>query len=436
MRLAHQLLGISGWAVLSSSIRSGSWPRRVPGVWVRRNAEDLVPGMACAVRRGARDLTVASTVECLQVGPGGYDPRPADAEGPEVAFRKARSARALRREVRRRPPSALAEAEAPWGESPAWLRVLAIVESAASADAPVLLLGESGTGKELLARLLHRRSARASGPFVLVNCAAVPLERWESEFFGHRKGSFPGAPANRAGRFQLADGGTLLLDEVAAMPAANQAKLLHVTEGGEFEPLGDDRPRRVDVRIVASSNSDLQREVAEGRFRADLYHRLNVVRIAVPPLRERAEDIDLLTRRFAEEIAARLGRATPAIDSETLARLRAYSWPGNVRELKNVIACALILDAEGGLEALDFASAGAPALSAPGLDGDLNLRGALGRLERDLLLEALRRAGGVRKEAARLLGIDLRNLAYDLRKQVPLFIRKARPPASAAGTEP
>jgi DNA-binding NtrC family response regulator len=219
------------------------------------------------------------------------------------------------------------------------------------------------------------------------------------------------------------------------MPVANQAKLLHVIEGGEFEPLGDDRPRSVDVRIVASTNSDLQREVAEGRFRADLYHRLNVVRIEVPPLRERPEDVVMLTRRFVEEIAARLGKAMPAIGPETLARLRAYSWPGNVRELKNVIERALILDEDGGLEAVDLAAAaGTPAVL--GLNGDLNLRGALDRLERDLLLEALRRAGGVRKEAARLLGIDRRNLAYYLRKQVPLFIRKARPRATSGEAEP
>jgi two-component system response regulator AtoC len=387
--------------------------------------EGLNPGISYAANGRVRDLTVASTEESLAE----YDARPADSAGAAVAFRAARTARAPRREVRRL-QSAVAQPEATWGESPAWRRVVAMVESAAPTDAPVLLLGESGTGKELLARLLHRRSARASGPFVLVNCAAFPHERWESEFFGHRKGSLPGAPADRPGRFQLADGGTLLLDEVAAMPAANQAKLLHVIESGEFEPLGDDRPRSVDVRIVAATNSDLQRDVAEGRFRADLYHRLNVVRIAVPPLRDHPEDIDLLTQKFAEEIAARLGKATPAIGPKTLARLRAYSWPGNVRELKNVIERALILDEDGGLDAVDLAEGGTPA--ARGLDGDLNLRGALGRLERDLLLEALRRSGGVRKEAARLLGIDRRNLAYYLRKQVPLFLHKAGPRAAAS----
>ncbi len=359
--------------------------------------------------------TVASAVECLKAGASEYILKPADPEALDVALQKALAARALRREVRYL-RSAVAETMAAVGESPAWRRIVAMVEAAAPADATVLLLGESGTGKELLARLLHRRSPRSSGPFVRVNCAAVPLEMWESEFFGHRKGSFTGATADREGRFQLAHGGTLLLDEVGAMPAAGQAKLLRVIQDGEFDRLGDEQPSRVDVRVVAATNSDLQGEVAGGRFRADLYHRLDVVRIEVPPLRERPEDIDLLAKRFAEEIAARLGRPAPPLGPETLARLRAYSWPGNVRELRNVIERALILDPEGGLEALDLVPAGALAPPAPGGEGDLNLRAALGRLERELLLEALRSAGGVRKEAARRLGVDPRNLAYYLRK--------------------
>jgi DNA-binding NtrC family response regulator len=359
--------------------------------------------------------TVASAVECLKAGASEYILKPADPEALDVALQKALAARALRREVRYL-RSALGETTATVGESPAWRRVVAMVEAAAPADATVLLLGESGTGKELLARLLHRRSPRSSGPFVRVNCAAVPLEMWESEFFGHRKGSFTGATTDRDGRFQLAHGGTLLLDEVGAMPAAGQAKLLRVIQDGEFDRLGDEQPSRVDVRVVAATNSDLQEEIAGGRFRADLYHRLNVVRIAVPPLRERPEDIDLLARKFAEEIAARLGRPAPPLGPETLARFRAYSWPGNVRELRNVIERALILDPEGGLEALDLVPAGALAPPTPGLEGDLNLRAALGRLERELLLEALRSAGGVRKEAARRLGVDARNLAYYLRK--------------------
>jgi two-component system response regulator AtoC len=239
---------------------------------------------------------------------------------------------------------------------------------------------------------------------------------WESEFFGHRKGSFTGAAADREGRFHLANRGTLLLDEVGAMPAAGQAKLLRAIQDGEFDRLGDERPTRVDVRIVASTNSDLQSEVDHGRFRADLFYRLNVVRIDVPPLRDRKEDIGAIARLAAAEIAARLGRPAPEISSETLARLRAYPWPGNVRELRSVIERALILDPAHGLDNLDLLPAPAAIAGAPAASGDLNLREALTRLERDLLLEAQRRSGGVRKEAARLLGIDPRNLAYYLRK--------------------
>jgi transcriptional regulator with GAF, ATPase, and Fis domain len=294
---------------------------------------------------------------------------------------------------------------------------MAMIEAAARADySTILLLGESGTGKELLARLAHRLSPRAAGPYVRVNCAAVPLEVWESEFFGHRKGAFTGAAGDREGRFQLADGGTLFLDEVGAMPTAGQAKLLRVIQDGEFDRLGDERPTRVDVRIVAATNSDLSAEVAAGRFRSDLFYRLDVVRIDVPPLRDRPDDIPLLARRFVEDISARLGRPAPELGPEVLDRLRAYSWPGNVRELRNVIERALILNPGRGLELMDVAPVEGASAEGAEAGGELNLRAALNRLERDLVREALRRSDGVRKEAARLLGIDPRNLGYYLRK--------------------
>jgi transcriptional regulator with GAF, ATPase, and Fis domain len=245
------------------------------------------------------------------------------------------------------------------------------------------------------------------------------VELWESEFFGHRKGSFTGAAADREGRFLLAHRGTLLLDEVGAMPAAGQAKLLRAIQDGEFERLGDQSPTRVDVRIVAATNSDLETEVKYGRFRADLFYRLNVIRINVPPLRDRKDDIEALALGAATEVSARLGHPAPAIGPETLARLRSYHWPGNVRELRSVIERALILDPARGLDNLDLlpASAGpeSPAETPPG-ERDLNLRESLNRLERELLLEAQRRSGGVRKDAAHLLGVDPRNLAYFLRK--------------------
>jgi two-component system response regulator AtoC len=362
--------------------------------------------------------TVASAVECLKAGASDYVLKPVEPDALELALERALEGRALRREVRYLRSAVADERSALIGEGAAWRQALAMVEAAAPVDAVVLITGESGTGKELLARRLHALSARAAAPFVKVNCAAVPLEIWESEFFGHRKGAFTGASADRDGRFQLADRGTLLLDEVGAMPLQGQAKLLRAIQDGEFERLGDQQATRVDVRVIASTNSDLEAEVQAGRFRTDLFYRLNVVRIQVAALRERREDIPLLARHFAAQIAARLGRPAPDIEPATLARLAAYHWPGNVRELRNVIERAMILDPAHGLEAIDLAQAGPPSLHAAAVPGerDINLRESLNRLERELLLEAQRRAGGVRKQAAQLLGIDPRNLAYYLHK--------------------
>jgi two-component system, NtrC family, response regulator AtoC len=361
--------------------------------------------------------TIASAVECLKNGASDYLLKPADPEALEVALERAIAGRALRREVQY-----LRQASGevtPLGESPAWRQVLDLVDAAAVSDSAVLLRGESGTGKELLARRLHQKSRRAAGPYVRVNGAAIPLEMWESEFFGHRRGSFTGASADREGWFQVAHRGTLFLDEVGAMPLEAQPKLLRTIQDGEFHRLGDQQPTRVDVRIVAATNAPLEADIKEGRFRADLYYRLNVLQIQVPPLRDRPEDIPLLARTFAAEVAARVGRPAPELDAETIARLRAYPWPGNVRELRSAIERAVVLHPGRGLAALDLApepvAEAATEATASGPD-DLALRGNLNRLERSLLVEAHRRAKGVRREAARLLGIDARNLAYYCRK--------------------
>ncbi len=364
--------------------------------------------------------TIASAVECLKSGASDYLLKPADPEALEVALERALAGRALRREVQYL-RAAGREIE-PLGQSPAWRRALEMIDAAAASDSIVLLRGESGTGKDLLARRLHQKSRRAAAPYIRVNGAAVPLELWESEFFGHRRGSFTGASADREGWFQLAHRGTLFLDEVGAMPAAAQPKLLRAIQDGEFHRLGEQQPTRVDVRIVAATNADLEADVKDGRFRADLYYRLNVLQIRVPSLRERPEDIALLARAFAADVAARLGRPAPDLDEETLARLASYPWPGNVRELRSVIERALILHPGRGLAALDLApepvapSSATDAAPGPSAPDDLTLRESLNRLERSLLVEAHRRAHGVRREAARLLGIDARNLAYYCRK--------------------
>jgi len=363
--------------------------------------------------------TVRSAVECLKEGASDYILKPADPEALVVTLDRAMSQRALRLELdylRAAAPDA-DDPETPIGGSPAWMKVMRTVQAVAPSDSTVLLLGESGTGKELVARQLHRLSRRADRPYVRVNCAAVPMEIWESEFFGHRRGAFTGAAGDRDGRFRLAHQGTLFMDEIGAMPQAAQAKILRVLQDGEFDRLGDEKPTRVDVRVVAATNSDLDAAIVAGTFRQDLFYRLNVVRIDLPPLRDRPEDIPLLAKRFVGRLAARIGRPAPRLGNDALRDLTAYNWPGNVRELRNVLERALILDPGDPIGVIDLPPAPLPPETAPGTaPGELNLRFALLGREKEIVLEALRRSGGVRKEAARLLGVDQRNLGYYVRK--------------------
>jgi len=388
------------------------------GLELTRRIADLFPEVPVVILTGFG--TIASAVACLKAGASDYILKPADPDALETAIERNLATRTLKREVAylRDGMGRLPEGEAPIGESPVWLDAMKKIRQAAATDATVLLLGESGTGKEVLARILHRLSPRAHAPYVRVNCSAVPMEMWESEFFGHRKGSYTGATSDREGRFRLADHGTLFMDEIGTMPLPAQAKILRVLQDGEFDRLGDEQPTKVDVRVVAATNSDIDADVAAGRFRQDLFYRLNVVRIEVPPLRRRVEDIPLLAARFAKEIAARLGRPEPRIDAEVVADLQAYAWPGNVRELRNVVERAMILSPGDALVSLDLPPVEGLASRAGEAAGasELNLRAAIGRREKEIVIEALKRSGGVRKEASRLLGIDQRNLGYYLRK--------------------
>jgi transcriptional regulator with GAF, ATPase, and Fis domain len=229
------------------------------------------------------------------------------------------------------------------GTSTALQRMLKQVEAVAQTPASVLLLGESGVGKELVAHAIHARSARADGPLVKVNCASIPKELFESEFFGHVKGAFTGAHRDRVGRFQLADGGTIFLDEVGEIPLELQGKLLRVLQESEFERVGDDVTRSVDVRVIAATNRDLERLIVDGEFREDLFYRLSVFPVAVPPLRERGEDIVQLAQHFLERASADFGRPELTLTRAQADKLFDYDWPGNVRELKNVIERAVIL---------------------------------------------------------------------------------------------
>lgn len=276
----------------------------------------------------------------------------------------------------------------------------------------VLITGESGTGKELIARAIHHHSPRVSGPFVPVNCVAVPGELAESLFFGHVKGSFTGATGDRKGYFEMADGGTLFLDEIGDMPAVLQAKLLRVLEDGEVTPVGSAQSRKVDVRVVAATNADMPGRIGAGEFRQDLYYRLARYTVVAPPLRERPGDIALLAAHFLEVFSAEMGRTPPALTDEALARLAAYSFPGNVRELKNMIERALILSAGKTIQPVHLqfleTSASASAMvqtgktSAVSTELPLNIEAA----EQALIQRALEQTDGNVAEAARLLGVN------------------------------
>jgi transcriptional regulator with GAF, ATPase, and Fis domain len=258
----------------------------------------------------------------------------------------------------------------------------------------VLILGESGTGKELIARALHDRSGRARRALVKVNCASIPRDLFESEFFGHTKGSFTGAVRDRVGRFQLADGGTLFLDEVAEIPLELQSKLLRVLQEGEFERVGEDHTRQVSVRVIAATNRNLEQEVEAGRFRRDLYYRLSVFPLKVPPLRDRLEDIPILAASFLAQAAKRIHcPAVPLLTRDNVEDLKRYAWPGNIRELQNVIERAVILARGGPLhfalhESADTAAAGTKPTTP------VTTRAQLLELERTSIVQALERSGG------------------------------------------
>jgi len=305
------------------------------------------------------------------------------------------------------------------GDSPALRRVLEQIAQVARTDSTVLIQGETGTGKELVARAIHDAGARRERPLVKLNCAALPRELVESELFGHEKGAFTGALQQRRGRFELADGGTLFLDEVGELPLDTQAKLLRVLQEREFERVGGARSLKVDVRVIAATNRDLHSQVAAGRFRADLFYRLNVLPIVVPPLRERRDDIPALLRHFAAKTARKLGRPVNGIAPAFMDSARAYDWPGNIRELENVIERAMVMSRG---EVLDGSVL--PAAAAPGSPAAPAADGTLEEMERAHIRRVLEGARWIiegERGAARILGLNPSTLRGRLRK---LGIRK------------
>jgi DNA-binding NtrC family response regulator len=312
--------------------------------------------------------------------------------------------------------AASAESHALIVRDPVMLATIHRAEQVARSEASIMITGESGTGKEVIARHIHRRSKRASGPFVALNCAAIPENLLESEMFGHEKGAFSGALARRAGKFEAADGGTLLLDEITEMDVRLQAKLLRAIQEREIDRLGGTTPVRVNVRILATSNRDLQSEVTAGRFREDLYFRLNVVSLRLPPLRERPGDIEALADHYARRFADINGVSYRPLSRPAIAKLARHGWRGNVRELENTLHRAVLLASGDAIGPDAIELAGDTAAVAPASSGVSSLVGrTMEQVERDLILETLGHTLGNRTHAAVILGISIRALRNKLR---------------------
>ena len=314
------------------------------------------------------------------------------------------------------------ELEQRWGEgqivgqSASMRELFRLIDKVASAQSSVLILGESGTGKELVARAIHMRSPRREQPFVRVNCGALAEGVLESELFGHEKGAFTGALRQRRGRFELADNGTILLDEIAEVPPATQVKLLRVLQERQFERVGGEETLTVDVRVIAATNRDLEKEVREGRFREDLFYRLFVIPIRIPPLRERPDDIAQLAEHFVQRTCREMGRAPVTIDPEALKLLRVYRWPGNVRELENVMERAIVLCENDRITPRELPFDAPKEVSVPLPEGFPPLRDVVETVERQMIERAMSSASGVKTEAARLLDIKPSVLYYKLEK--------------------
>ena len=361
--------------------------------------------------------SVETAVDALKKGAHDYLTKPLDFDKLKVTIERAMEHTRLKEENRRLRESfgLRLDRRRIIGQSPSMAKLLETVSQVAPSEATVLITGESGTGKELIAAALHFNSARRRDPFVQLNCAAITEALLESELFGHEKGAFTGADRRREGRFQQADGGSLFLDEVSEMPLSMQVKLLRVLQEREVTPVGGDATVRVDVRLIAATNRQLPECIAAGRFREDLYYRLNVVGLTVPPLRERREDIPLLVQHFLEIFAERNRKPIKGLTPQAMDRLIRYSWPGNVRELMNAVARAVVLARADYLEEGDFALMPAePPAPAPG-SGAAAEALSLDQIERTTIIRVLEAAGGNKSEAARRLGITRRTLHKKLK---------------------
>ena len=363
-------------------------------------------------------------VEAMRLGASDFLRKPFEVEELELAFQKALEKRALKEDVAKLRGRTRSEAEMMilGGDTPKMREVREIIEQVADTDITVLIRGESGTGKELVARALYQLSARRDRHFVKVNCAALPSELLESELFGFEKGAFTGAQRRKLGKFEYANQGTIFLDEISEMHPALQAKLLQVLQDGEFSRLGGESDIHVDTRVIAATNRNLEGAIQKGTFREDLYYRLNVVTISLPPLRERKEDIPLLVEHFVAKYCRIVGCEAKGVSPEAMQRLTAHVWNGNVRELENVLERAITLGSGPVIELKHVEEGlqrGLPHKKALSVDipsDGMDLEELLQNIEKDLLLKALDRTRWVKKDAAELLRLDFRSFRYRLAK--------------------
>jgi DNA-binding NtrC family response regulator len=361
--------------------------------------------------------TVESAIEAMKLGTLDYLIKPFEIDELIVVVRRALDHQRLRTEHR----YLISERDEQFdhygiiGRSRAMEEVIRRAELVAETKSTVLITGETGTGKELVARAIHDRSAQRDMPLIKVNCAAIPETLLESELFGHVRGAFTGATTTKKGKFALADGGSIFLDEIGTMSPPLQSKLLRVLQEREFEPLGSERTEKVDLRVIAATNRDLRQMVADAKFQEDLFYRLNVIPIEIPPLRERRDDIPALVEHFIQKHAQRVGRRIERLDEAVMSGLQQYDWPGNVRELENTIERAVVLSTGPVIGARAVSVLGAAAPQSNNLPS-LKLRQNIEWVERETIRRALESSAGVKKDAAELMGISQRALSYYLAK--------------------
>jgi DNA-binding NtrC family response regulator len=384
---------------------------------IREMAQTMQPSERPQVLMMTAHATVESAIEAMKLGALDYLQKPFEVEELLALVSHALDHQRLRSQRQ----YLISERNAEFnhygivGRSRAMQDVIQRAELVAQTKSTVLITGETGTGKEMVARAIHHRSAQRDMPLIKVNCAAIPETLLESELFGHMRGAFTGATMTKRGKFALADGGSIFLDEIGTMTTAIQAKLLRVLQEREFEPLGAERTQKVDVRVIAATNRDLKQMVADGKFQEDLYYRLNVIPIDIPPLRERREDIAVLVEHFVDKHRQRTGKRIDRLEDDVVQALARYDWPGNVRELENTIERAVVLATGPVISASSISLLGATSAPPSGLPS-LRLHQNIEWVERETIRRALEQSRGIKKDAAEQMGISQRALSYYLAK--------------------